>query len=123
VSNSKQPEAALNLPGGFGSAKVLLDSQGATMTHPALLRANPYLDPLIERLALESELASSLEADRTGRWLVTDSGTINSQIAAFAALVAEECAKVADAVFDVGADPPNEVAAAIRARFVHSPKP
>jgi hypothetical protein len=90
-----------------GTSDMIEPEEGATMTD---------LD-LVARLARESGM---MEAFGT-RWQSGDGGmSVDlAELASFAALVAEECAKVCDALAQMHDG--EECAAAIRARFVHSP--
>lgn len=85
---------------------------------------------LVARLADEARLAGPIDGELITHW--NGDVDLTPYLARFAALVAAECAKVCD-----GNVPPLEryqeqraagntaraCAAAIRARFVHSPKP
>jgi hypothetical protein len=82
---------------------------------------------LVARLAREAGLVEAFST----RWQFGDGGmSVDlAELARFAALVAEECAKVCEApVRRILENPVRDderliCAAAIRARFVHSPKP
>jgi hypothetical protein len=102
-------------PTPFGPAIVpRIVPQGATMADSTDI-------PLVARLAREA-----------GAWFANDececchevTFTDTADLARFAALVAEECAKVCEETVVAGAYRSHaRLAEAIRARFVHSPKP